>query len=504
MSAGEAWERIVRVALLGTERQPAAEDAGTDDPSLDGAVAALADRPAEARLLGTAALLDAWRRAGRRAPRTAVRPAEPAPESAARPCSPLAARVLRQLLAGGPPVLVAEWMTLAAAAGVGILPEMLPEVLDFARRNLHVRDAISRMLGARGAWLAALNPAWAFAAGIGEDPAAAWETGTAEERVRILRHLRASDPAAALALLQTTWDAEPPAERTRFVEALGVGLGMDDEPFLEAALDDKRKEVRAAAAQLLATLPASRLVKRMMERLLPLFTRREPEGLVARIRNARPRFDVRMPEKCDRGMRRDGIDDRPRTGIGPRGWMLRQMIGAVPPSLWTAHWGMDAAAFLDAVRAGMEPEEWATLVPGWTHAALHNRDVEWAEALMRPQSGGVDGITGLAPLLPAERLEALALERLREGHLTGNQPAALLLEAAAHPWSPALTRAALGAVPAALSDRERVVLASWLSVYALFMHPATAVAVLREQGDPHAGPWVDLLHLRHTLHQAFE
>jgi hypothetical protein len=40
--------------------------------------------------------------------------------------------------------------------------------------------------------------------------------------------------------------------------------------------------------------------------------------------------------------------------------------------------------------------------------------------------------------------------------------------------------------------------------FALHMHPATAVAVLLEQADPHAGAWVDLIHLRYTLHKAFE
>ncbi|HLM67681.1 MAG TPA: hypothetical protein VK358_09150, partial [Longimicrobium sp.] len=86
-----------------------------------------------------------------------------------------------------------------------------------------------------------------------------------------------------------------------------------------------------------------------------------------------------------------------------------------------------------------------------------------------------------------------------------NEPAALLLESVGRTWSPALTRAALRAVPAVapLPDRERSILRSRLSRYSLFMHPAAAVAALREQGDPHEGAWVDLLHLRHTLHQAF-
>jgi hypothetical protein len=41
-------------------------------------------------------------------------------------------------------------------------------------------------------------------------------------------------------------------------------LSMDDEPFLERALDDRDAQVRHKAAALLASLPESRLVRRMI------------------------------------------------------------------------------------------------------------------------------------------------------------------------------------------------------------------------------------------------
>lgn len=500
MSAAAAWEEVVRAALLGTERAPST-DPGTGDAELDAALAALADRPAEARLLGAAAVLDGWRRAGQRAPRTAARPAEPAPEVEVRACSPLAGRVLGQLLAGGPAPVVAEWMALAERAGVAEPPELLPQLLDFARRHTDVRGEIARRVGARGRWLAALNPAWSFAAGVAEDPAAGWETGTAEERVRILRHVRSTDPAAGLALLQTTWATDPPRDRAQFVEALQVGLGMDDEPFLESALDDKRKEVRTAAARLLAIIPGSRLVRRMTERLLPLLTLQSPEGLLARIRQSRPRIEVELPAACDKTMQRDGIDPKPLPGFGDRAWWLQQMVTAVPPAVWTAHWQMDAAACLDAAHANKDDGK--TLVRAWREAALHNRDAEWAEALLRTQSGeGLGAVTGLGAALPPERLEPIILARLRPGGLLVDGGAGQMLDAARHPWSPALTRAVLHALPDAIGA-DRWQLREWLRGFALFMHPATAVATLEEQGFPHQGPWVDLLHLRHTLHQAF-
>ena len=502
MSAGAAWERVVRAALLGTERQPAAVDAATGEPALDAAAAALAEQPAEARLLGTAALLDAWRRAGQRAARTAGPAPEPAPEGEERPCSTAAARVLRQLLAGSPAPLLAEWMGLAERAGAAIPHALLPAVLDFGVRHAAIRGDVARALGARGRWLAAQNPAWAYAGGLPDEPAEGWETGTAEERVRILRHLRASDPAAGLALLQTTWATDAPRDRAAFVEALAVGLGMDDEPFLESLLDDKRKEVRAAAAALLATLPGSRLVRRMTDRLVPLLTLRAPEGLLSRIRGDAARIEVRLPAECDKAMRRDGIEPKPGYGFGEKAWWLHQMLAAVPPSFWTAHWGRSAADLLAAAKGIAEGD---LLVRAWTEAAIHARDAEWAEARLHTVTGRerIGVVEPMAAALAPERLEPLILQRLPADRLTAASFATEMLQAARHDWSPALTRAVVALVPADGGATDHS-LREMVREFALHMHPAAAVATLREQGDRHEGSWVDLLHLRHTLHQAFQ
>lgn len=497
-----AWDRVVRAALLGTERQAAPEDASTGDPALDGAVAALADRPAEARLLGTAALLDSWRRAGRRPGRTDETAPPPAPEVEERLCAPPAAAVLRQLLAGAPPPLLAEWLALADAAGVAIPHELLPAALNFGARHSAVRGDVARALGPRGRWLAALNPAWAYAAAGAEDPAAGWESGTGEERVRILRHLRASDPAAGLALLRSTWQADAPRDRAAFLDELSVGLGMDDEPFLESVLDDRRKEVRAAAARLLSTLPDSRLVARMRERLGPLLRVHVPDGVLARLRGQGARIDVELPAACDKAMQRDGIEPRPPHGTGERAWWLHQMISAVPPSFWTAAWEMDADACIRAARAGAEP---GTLVRAWRQAAVQARDAAWAEALLRAGAGADEhsAVQALAAAVPPHRLDPLALELVDgSGRLRAGTPAAAVLEAARFPWSAALTRAVVQALPPKLEPSDYA-LRERLRGYAFHMHPAAALAALAERDDPQEGPWIDLLHLRHTLHQAF-
>jgi hypothetical protein len=479
-------------------------DATTGDPGLQAAIAALADPSAEARRLAMPTLLDAWRRAG-----------EPASAAEERIASPAAARVLSEILArSGRPEPLPEWISLATQAGVAVPYDLLPELIHTGARVMDMREMVAGALGPCGRWLATLNPAWSYAAKPPATPGT-WGTATAQQRLGILREMRRSDPAAGLALVRSTWAAglalvrstwaaDPPGVRMALLGGLSVGLGMADEPFVESALDDEHKEVRAAGARLLATLPGSRLVGRMTKRLAPLLWPRGRGGLLDRLRGVRLRVDVKLPAACDRGMRRDGIQPNPPHGTGERAWWLQQMLASVPPSVWTVRWGMDAAACLSAARASGHG---ALLVRGWAEAAILSRDADWAETLLRAEAGTdwLNAIKGLAAALPPDRLERLVLERMRD---TGRQAEdeddfTLQMLDMARAWSPALTRAVLAALPAPPLPRWSGI-RSRLGRYALHMHPATAVAIagLRER-DPGEGEWLDLIHLRHAMHQAF-
>jgi Family of unknown function (DUF5691) len=488
VSADLSEERKVK----GAAEQAAPMDDPTPDPAFAAAIAAAADRSAqarrlsaewsaEARRLAMPTLLAGWRRAGGAAP------------VEERIAPPAAAHVLREILVRpGRPELLPEWIALAAQAGVAVPYEIVPDLLHTGERIRDMREITAGALGPFGRWLAGLNPAWSYAANA-PPGAEDWRTATVVKRFAILRQTRRSDPAAGLALLRSTWSMDPPLECSVLLDGLTAGLGMDDEPFLESALDHEQREVRTAAAGLLATLPGSRLVGRMTERLAPLLRLREPGG--------EPRIDVELPATCDRGMRRDGIRPAPPLGTDEGTWWLQRMLAAVPPSIWTARWGMDPAAALDAARGG---EHGPLLVRGWAEAAIHSRDADWAEALLRAEVGTdwLNAIKGLAAALPPDRLERLVLERMRDaGRRTDDFTLQLLDTARA--WSPALTRAVLAAVPAPpLAPASGI--GSRLGRYALHMHPATAIADagLRER-VPREGDLVDLLHLRHAMHEAF-
>src|SRR5690606_21253680 len=109
-------------------------------------------------------------------------------------------------------------------------------------------------LGKRGVWLAQFNNRWAFALGISFDYQndEAFRLGAPKERTEFIQKMRAVEAQKALLLLESVWENEDYQSRADFLKTLLVGLSDADLPFIEAALEDKRKEVRSEAATLLA------------------------------------------------------------------------------------------------------------------------------------------------------------------------------------------------------------------------------------------------------------
>jgi hypothetical protein len=167
------------------------------------------------------------------------------------------------------------------------------------------------------------------------------------------------------------------------VELLADGMSMDDEPFLESALDDRRREVRQAAANLLTRLPGSRMSQRMAERA---------RACVAVAGNV---ITVEAPKTCDKAMERDGIRPKPPRGIGERAWWLQQVLARAP----LATWGRPPARLLE-----MRIPDWdAEVKAAWVRAAVLQKDPEWARAMF-----GWDPIADLLESLPPEEQQELA------------------------------------------------------------------------------------------------
>jgi hypothetical protein len=186
--------------------------------------------------------------------------------------------------------------------------------------------------------------------------------------------VRPGAPGQARALIETTWRAEPDTARRELLGVLEDGLSMADEPFLERALDDRDAQTRRKAADLLAALPGSRLVRRVTV----------AAGTILRLNDGRlmPSFPATITDV----MVRDGIV-RPDDGHGHRAtrttadWsrLLIQTVGVIPLAHWTARFDMTPEALVHAARAGQWPR---TLLTAFAAAALRQRDTAWSDALL--------------------------------------------------------------------------------------------------------------------------
>ena len=378
----------------------------------------------DATLLEVASYLSVRRLAGWQAPRLADVTFATAPPDQRESISQSAAQRLSEMLAGTYKELLPEWLELAVASGRRVPAQLLPELLDYARQERDMRDAVDAVAGARGRWLAAQNPEWAF--GALEDPQSAFATGARPARVAALRALRRQDPAAARELLAGVWPRESGDDRAALLPALAEGLTPDDEAFLDDALEDRKRDVRETAAGLLAGLPASGFVTRMRRRVAPLITlKKSLLGL---------KLEITTPQACDPGMLADGIDPKPPQGMGEKAWWLSQMVTYVPPSTWAIEMIAPAAS-----------SDWShALLRGWWLATIREHDEVWSEALLSQwvdlapmqRLGLLEFVPTLLANLPAARREALVLSALKRRLDAG---ADLLSRSSS--WTPQMSRA---------------------------------------------------------------
>jgi hypothetical protein len=434
-------EPIVTAALVGTARSRATSTA-TGTP-IDPLTAALPEGDLERALLLRAGAWAIYRQAGQVAEQAAIVVAPHPPETLPA-CSPGVAALVESLFDGEHDELLPEALDRLRQAGLRLPNLLLPAALR--RTDADERAKLLPVLGERGRWLARLNPRWSWAAeaiaedALPENAETLWQEGTRAQRVELLRRLRAVDPAKAREWLDGVWKQEKADARVDLLATFEVGLGAEDEPLLERALDDRGERVRSIAASLLSRIPESALATHMRER---------GEAILV---YANGKLDARPPSAVDKDWNRDGLPEKPPSTIGERTWWMIQVLIRVPPSHWERHF----AASPEALIAAIGGSKWRIqIVESWTDAAERFGESEraWVVPLWRfwraatekeikQARGSREGLCEqIAPRLPPEELEAWALALIADPAAKNEPDLDEALAMLPTPWSDAVGQA---------------------------------------------------------------
>lgn len=350
----KAWHQLVQGGILGTGRQPL-------QLPTHASLTLLSAQPdtvdQERQFLQAAALLGQYRRAGGQP--TMLPDRADAPHCSPETCQPApagATAALRQFIADSDQKLLIEWFQQAARNSLVAPPELLPALLDLAAKQRPLAEALAPCLGERGRWLMRLNPSWSIAAaeqvdetdwrvGSTSAPLRAGALVSTEARQRFLQSYRQQEPAAALALLQSTWGQEAAKERAAFLSALRSGLSLADEPFLEQCLADRSLAVRTEAARLLAGVVGGQRQQALLAQLTSYIS--VQRGWLRRT------LQVKLPARYETNWADLGIREESPLGvrIGQKAGWLVQLLALLPPSALVTHLGVDAVEFLEFVRA---------------------------------------------------------------------------------------------------------------------------------------------------------
>lgn len=292
---------------------------------------AASDATAAAALLNRAAAAALRARAGRRSPARA-HPISPCPPDTRPPATPAQAATLDRLLTTPNTLdaaLIIEWCHLAQTHSVRVPAEHVPPLLDWWSKQPSRPTEVFAATGSLGSWLATLNPTWHKPVPPSTLPANAdelWHTATTPERIALLATVRQADPRRALALIHSTWETDSADDRRKCIAALTATASLDDEPFLESALDDRSKVVRREAARVLTSLPGSALRERMRTRAASMLRVETTKAAITR--RAATTVTLEPPKAFDKSWERDALEEQPASGKGKRAFWLAQILAS--------------------------------------------------------------------------------------------------------------------------------------------------------------------------------
>ncbi len=402
----QAWETLVAVALLGTDRQ------GKIPTVTEEKIKALLDQlntvDIEGWVLSAAGTLAAYQQAGQKVRQGAEHQVIPCELDNSTSFQSNSLPFFRSILDPEFQAVLPEFLSLLQQTGQCIPPEYLPKLLDWGHTHPEVRSQLRSVIGLRGQWLARLNPKWAYAqttpaAQNSDDWQSLWETSDRIVRLNLLREWRSQDAETARERLASTWKQETAKDRAAFLDCLSEGLTLGDEAFLGVGLGDRSKDVRVIAIELLARLPESQFSQQAAIYAQELIQFTAVEGNL--------QVEVTLPQADDPQWKKYEFKPQYFGQLNPkqgdRANLLIQILGIIPLSTW------EKADSPEQLIHAVANHDWElSVIQGWSLACEQQRNSTWAHALLEwfrqhlssdlKRTGAVEFAAQLLFLLPAE------------------------------------------------------------------------------------------------------
>ncbi|MGB3547317.1 MAG: DUF5691 domain-containing protein [Saprospiraceae bacterium] len=382
-----------------------------------------------------------------------------APAESLTSAPPRTAHRLALILDGTYRPALPELLSILEERGQLLPPASLPQLLNLALEKSALLPTILAAGGKRLAWLAAAHPLWRQLLPIpaGMSAGEVRETLLAtpkDERVDLLSRYRAANAAAAREALQDLSAKLGSPELAKMIAGLAAGLTPEDEPFLLEYRRHGRKEVREAAAGVLAQLPSGTYQDESLALLTPLFS--NTKKLLGK-----RQLSLELPATVPKDAKFYGISAKGgRSGAGLS--YLLQLLEQVPPARLTEKLNVTPPDFLNFIHGRREVE---SLRQAIAIALDRHPDPEWQAALLRYILDRNNSSYWRLPIVrklfraaPASIFTPLATEWLQEHGplIPASHPLTELLRITPHPWSDYLARTVLdGALEAVNYPRSR-------------------------------------------------
>ena len=170
----------------------------------------------------------------------------------------MAHQVLHDIISIESITLIKFWLEQCMLKQKIVQPEFIPRLMDTGISHKELLDSVFTCCGKRGEWLAGFNENWKPVLPITEEEI--WQTGTLDQRKKLLLDTRTDNPAKARQMLQEVWSQESAATKTELLKQLTTNQSEEDIEWLEQLQSEKSQKVKDVAIEILKTIPSSPIV----------------------------------------------------------------------------------------------------------------------------------------------------------------------------------------------------------------------------------------------------